>query len=109
MRITLALVLSAIGCAHAVAQPMELRVSGLGRASCATWLADKASENEGMAWILGFWTGANALDPAGGTVGKSTDNLGIIAEVKRRCLEAPSEALVGVVSPMFVQFRDAGR
>ena len=109
MRIALGLPIAAICCAQALAQPKELRVSGIGRVSCATWLADKASENEGVAWILGYWTGANALDEAGGTVGDSTDNLGIIAEAKRRCLDAPSETLMGVVGPMFVQFRDAGR
>jgi hypothetical protein len=66
---------------------------GAGAVSCATWLSTPTSKLQGESWILGFWTGSNWVALTVGAkriVGYSTDNLGIIGEVKKRCLKTPA-------------------
>jgi hypothetical protein len=46
------------------AQPVSTLLLGIGRQSCAAWMANARSEAEGSAWLLGFWTGANFLEDA---------------------------------------------
>ena len=80
--------------------------------SCATWLASSASEAEGSAWLLGFWTGTNygaALAGQGGQIGVSTDALGIIGEVKRRCLNNPANTLMHEAVGLYLEFERAGK
>ena len=67
-------------------------ILGDGAQSCATWLGDAASENNGRAWIAGFWSGLN-FTPGQELVGQSTDGEGIIGEVKLMCQQNPSMRL----------------
>lgn len=82
---------------------------GVGSQSCASWLATPASEFQGTAWIVGFWSGANyamASNDTGGQTGDSTDGLGLIGEVKRLCQQHPSESLVKTTINVFQEFAE---
>jgi len=67
---------------------------------------------DGSEWIWGFWTGANAVSGASriadGKVGHSTDNLGIVGEVRKLCEAEPSIHLFAAAGRTFNRFRDAG-
>ena len=94
------------------AETFKVETLGAGAASCATWLSSPTSERQGEQWILGFWTGSNWVALTYGTkrnVGYSTDNLGLIGEVKKRCLNSPSQTLGTIVTDVFNQFFKAGR
>lgn len=68
---------------------------GRGNDSCATWLSSPANEIAGVDYILGFWTGLNIAAPTGSHgVGFSTDNAGIVGEVRRICRLSPSSSLI---------------
>lgn len=93
----------------AAEQPRRVFVMGMGRSSCATWLADASSEAEGNVWLLGFWTGSNVGNSKAGTVGHSTDARGILGSVKKKCLEDPAATVFSVASDLFDQFQRDGR
>lgn len=85
---------------------------GIGRVSCATWLKTPASEAEGSAWILGFWTGFNysaALTAENSSVGAGTDGLGIIGAMKKRCAENPAGSLTTEAARLYIEFRNTGK
>ena len=80
---------------------------GTGTESCAAWLATPYSESAGTSWILGFWTGANwgtQMGGGSGDVGSTTDNLGIIGEVKKRCMNSPSNNIANTAADVFGEF-----
>jgi hypothetical protein len=108
VRIPTAIVLVTALAAPAGAQPVQVMVSGIGRMSCASWLADSASEFEGSAWLLGFWTGANFWSDTH-TVGASTDALGIIESAKKLCRDDPAATLATVASKLYRTFQQEGR
>lgn len=91
----------------AIGQEASFLSMGIGRLSCATWLQSQASEAEGSAWLLGFWTGMNA-NGDNHKVGLSTDALGVIGEVKLRCQTNPSTPVIAVASGLFTEFDQAG-
>lgn len=84
-----------------------------GHQSCATWLSSPSSENAGSHWVLGFWSGKNmeaALsNPAAGRVGSSTDNAGVVGEVKLTCQSRPSLSLVAATLETYERFKSEGR
>ena len=85
---------------------------GSGNESCATWLATPLSENNAKDWIFGFWSGENLGIVANGLighVGHTTDALGIIGEVKKVCMNTPSESLATAVSEVFINFLKADK
>src|ERR1700689_1029831 len=86
--------------AHPVfAQDAEVSVGmmGIGSMSCAHWRATKEHLAEGTVWISGFWTGLNYVAAASEQTQSGTDTAEIVAEVKKRCAEAPSQALASAV------------
>ncbi len=108
MRTIRALAVLPFLCSGAPAQDHETLVFGIGRASCATWLADSQSEYEGSAWIMGFWTGANTWGESGLT-GASTDAAGVIESVKVLCRKDPAMLLMTAVSKLYLKFKNEGR
>lgn len=96
----------------AASPPSSVQVRGDGGLSCATWLSTQTAYGYGNEWVWGFWTGANAVSAAAGTtdgkVGRSTDNLGIVGEVRKICEAEPSIHLFAAAARTFNRFRDAG-
>jgi hypothetical protein len=88
---------------------------GLGSTvSCASWLSNPVTLDRGRSWILGLWSGLNAVNsfvlPAGaGEVGHSTDAFGIVSEVEVVCRAAPSLLLGAAAEQVYVRLRDANR
>jgi hypothetical protein len=80
-----------------------------GSISCATWLADPISENQGIYWLFGYFTGRNVESDGPGMVGHGTDSQGIIAEVKLICEKSPSTLLGGAAHQVYNKLRDEGR
>jgi hypothetical protein len=64
-----------------------------GNISCAKWLSNHTDEQEGIFWILGYWTARNQLNSDNHFVGTDTDTYGIIGEVKKICKEESSTIL----------------
>lgn len=94
------------------AENVRVDILGAGAVSCATWLSTPTSELHGESWILGFWTGSNWVALTYGAernVGYSTDNLGLIGEVKKRCLNSPSQSVELVVVGVFNDFFKEGK
>lgn len=59
-------------------------------------------------WIFGFWTGLS-YGTGNVNVGRSTDSLGIVAEIKASCLKTPSELLSIHTMVVFDSFQERGR
>ena len=94
------------------AETLTMDTWGAGTVSCATWLSTSVSEIQGQHWILGFWTGSNWVAityGAKGSVGHSTDGHGVIGEIKKRCLNSPSDTLGVVTAAVFNEFVKAGK
>ncbi len=109
MRRTLALAGSAAFLTVAAASPRSANddpvlILGKGTLTCATWLASPADRREGNQWIWGFWTGINSYGTPGGSVGHSTDHLGITAEVAKVCEAEPSLLLLYASVRVYRQF-----
>ncbi len=108
-----------IGIIAAVAMAQTLTpnsVLGFGigvRQSCASWQSTPAQKAQGDAWILGMWTGLNAMrssiEKRAAVVGHSTDGLGVIAEVKLECDKEPSSDLMDKVNTVYARFNKSGR
>ena len=99
---------------HAQSSDMNtlIRSYGLAGSSCATWLSSPTSVYGGSQWIFGFWSGLNqqtVFDGGQGSVGKSTDQAGIVAEVKKVCSEEPSSQLQDAAGKVFYRFQRLGR
>jgi hypothetical protein len=90
----------------AVAQDTKVSVSmtGIGGMSCAHWRATKEHLSEGTVWIFGFWTGLNYVAAASGQTQSGTDTAAIVAEVKKRCAELPSQTLASAVWNTYLEF-----
>lgn len=84
-------------------------VVGIGRSSCATWASNSDYQNWGDMWVLGFWSGSNSTNPVNQKVGESTDALGVIASVKKVCLEDPAEKLATAATIAYARFGREGR
>ena len=97
---------------HSEAETFSVDTMGPGAVSCARWLSNSVSEIQGQSWILGFWAGSNWVALTYGAkrnVGHSTDGPSIIGEVKKRCLNSPSETLGGVTIDVFNEFVKSGK
>ena len=66
---------------------------GLGTLSCATWQSDQVEQNRGNQWIFGYFSAVNLWGTTRGSVGGSTDQPGLVAEVKKQCDARPSAQL----------------
>jgi hypothetical protein len=94
-----------IGAANAQTAMYSL---GVGRLSCAYWLASPEHEADGRSWTLGFWTAYNAVNEANHTVGVNAKTEDIFGEVKKVCVSEPSLGLVDAVVRVYVQFFRGG-
>jgi len=82
---------------------------GIGIHSCANWTDDPAKQQEGQAWILGYWSGLNIQNRGIRNVGHATDGRGVLGEVRRVCLLEPSNELENVIVDVWVAMAKAGR
>ena len=96
-------------CAPAEAQD-ESMVSrlGVGTRTCAYWLTNATTENAGEHWIDGFWSGLNEAYPPH-DVGHTVDGVDIRGEIKKRCMDHPSELLVYTTAWVYGMLRDEKR
>jgi hypothetical protein len=101
--ITSLLLAAALSGAPATGRKIDVYSLGIGNESCAHWLSTPVTEQEGKAWILGYWTATNVWVAGSHTVGKSTDGEGIIAETKLVCAAEPSTGLMYAVSKVYVR------
>lgn len=83
-------------------------IFGIGTASCATWLSDSQMQMLGASWILGLWSGMNYAGSKH-RVGHTTDAQGLVGEVKKRCLDVPSDLLLEASVLTFKEFERDGR
>lgn len=93
--------------AHSVlAQDTKVSVgmTGIGGMSCAHWMATKEHQSEGTVWIYGFWTGLNYVAAASDQPQSGTVTAEIVAQVKKRCVEVPSQTLASVVWNTYLEF-----
>ena len=76
---------------------VSVGMTGIGGLSCAYWRSTKEHLSEGTVWIYGFWTGLNYVAAASEQAQSGTDTAEIVAEVKKRCAQAPSQTLASAV------------
>ena len=109
MRLSITILSLAMLAIPSAAENGNYIVRGTGTESCAAWLATTYSETAGADWVLGFWTGVSVgvREGKGGKVGSTTDNLGIIGEIKKRCMTSPSAQLERTALDVFVEFLKA--
>jgi hypothetical protein len=84
-------------------------VFGIGIASCAHWLSLPNKVEEGNAWLLGYWSGENSMNPRNHKVGDSTDGDALIAEVKKICQAEPSTTFANAVDRVYGRFEFQGK
>lgn len=106
-RIILAFAFSALLASGARAE--QVTIFGIGLSSCAYWLSTPMRENEGMAWLLGYWSGVNAVNQKTHMVGASTDGEAIIAEIRKRCVAEPSTRMSDAVAITYYDFSHRGK
>jgi hypothetical protein len=83
---------------------VSVGMAGIGGMSCAYWRATKEHLSEGTVWIYGFWTGLNYVAAASEQAQSGTDTAEIVAEVKKRCAQAPSQTLGSAVWNAYLEF-----
>jgi hypothetical protein len=83
---------------------VSVGMTGIGGMSCAYWRATKEHLAEGAVWIFGFWTGLNYVAAASEQAQSGTDTAEIVAEVKKRCAQAPSQTLASAVWNAYLEF-----
>jgi hypothetical protein len=76
------------GCLGASAQSL-----GIGGETCAYWQSSPERIAEGSVWILGYWSGFDAMEQTATSVGQDLGEQGRIAAVKRMCGTTPSRLL----------------
>lgn len=76
---------------------------GSGNSSCASWLENDEVELVGASWLMGFWSGMNAVTNQ--LVGSTTDSQGRLAEVKMVCVKQPSKLLVDAAIEVYISMR----
>jgi hypothetical protein len=91
---------------HVFAQDTKVSVgmTGIGGMSCAHWRATKEHLSEGTIWIYGFWTALNYVAAASSQTQSGTDTAEIVAEVKKRCAQVPSQTLASAVWNTYLEF-----
>ena len=73
---------------------------GVGRDTCAHWLASPSQERDGVSWLLGYSTALNFINPNSHLVDAKTEGDGIVGDVRTVCRAQPSiplQAAVGAV------------
>lgn len=84
-----------------------VQIYGMGSISCATaWQPENARASSD--WVLGLWSGRN-FEGSSSMVGASTDQAGIVGEVKLACEKAPSDSLVHATIEVYNAMRATHR
>jgi len=83
---------------------VSVGMTGIGGMSCAHWRATKEHLAEGIVWIFGFWTALNYVAAASEQAQSGTDTAEIVAEVKKRCAQVPSQTLASAVWNAYLEF-----
>ena len=94
---------------QAAPEPIQVYLFGMSKVSCATWLYDPNMAQRGEDWLLGVWSGMNVTNEKNHLVGKHTDTLGVIGEVKAFCAAHPSEELSSATLQTYTKLEAAGR
>ena len=71
----------------------RVRMSGIGRMSCAHWQSSKDRYAEGVVWLYGFWTGLNYVAAVQQVTQSEIDSNSIAKEVAKTCAASPSTPL----------------
>lgn len=89
--------------AQDASQPQSMATTmGIGAAECSAWLRSPRTEEAGIAWILGAWTGMNMANPTTNRqVGDSLGPQAIVAAIKMRCQRAPNTTLAKVLHAFY--------
>ena len=82
--------------------PPQVLSFGIGRLSCASWLNSPAADTDMNGWILGYWTAMNMYLPSH-LVGSDTDGIGIVAEIRAKCRQSPSQIVYRVINEFYGQ------
>jgi hypothetical protein len=103
---SLAALVFVVSAHSALAQDTKVSVgmTGIGGMSCTYWRATKEHQLEGTVWIYGFWTGLNYVAAASEQPQSGTDTAEIVADVKKRCVQAPSQTLASAVWNAYLEF-----
>lgn len=99
MSLLLALALSA-------AAPAQVAAFGAGARSCEAAFAPERYETT-FAWVMGYFSGVNS--GTNGTVGRTANGEGIIAEVEGVCLRDQAASLIHAAETAYIQMREAHR
>ena len=82
---------------------------GIGKLSCANWLSQPENTLEGQAWLFGYWSGLNRMNPQNSSVGSRSDPPGIVGEIEKICRAEPSTGLYEAVQRVYDQFSQTGK
>jgi hypothetical protein len=82
---------------------VSVDMMGIGGLSCAHWRSTPALRLEGTIWIYGFWTGLNYVAAASGQTERKVDTAAVVVEVKKRCLQLPSQTLASAVWTTYLE------
>ncbi|MFN3351773.1 hypothetical protein [Pseudorhodoplanes sp.] len=74
---------------------------GIGNRSCEHWLSEARLEQEGIAYILGFWSGLNMTSANNRNVGRGRDLESIVGEVRKVCSSRPSMDLIDAAADAY--------
>jgi hypothetical protein len=90
------------------AQANEVMTYGIGRNNCVHWLQDEYHKSEGQIYILGYWSGLNAMSTTNRFVGRQSDSQAIWAEVELYCKNHPSERFMNAIIETYRMFAEKG-
>ena len=103
-RFLFAAIVSAVPACLVSAQDAKVSVDmmGIGGMSCAHWQSTQALRLEGTIWIYGFWTGLNYVAAASGQAESKVDTAAVLVEVKKTCVQRPSQVLASAVRTAYL-------
>ena len=101
MRAWLPALIFVLGEAQAIAAPYT--VLGAGTMSCAKWLDNDIFRKVGEHWAKGFWSGLSALNQANHERADKLDAYAVLGEIKRECVNHPSEDLNDAVVTVYLK------
>jgi hypothetical protein len=94
-------VLFALPC-HAESARVRINIVGLGTERCDVIETGRASKDDVMKWIEGFWSGLNYVAAASGQKQSIVDTDLILAELENACQRRPSQILATAARNAFL-------
>lgn len=86
------IVLVALPC-HSESARVRINIVGLGTERCDVIETGRASKDDVMKWIEGFWSGLNYVAAASGQKQSIVDTELMLAELEKACRRRPSQIL----------------